>query len=67
MSILIHNCTAVLMDEAGTVLPNAYVVVEGTKIRSVSTQRPWLKRKSNKCGRKLPRMDAKFVSVFVCM
>ena len=32
MSILIHNCTAVLMDEAGTVLPNAYVVVEGTKI-----------------------------------
>ena len=31
MSILIHNCTAVLMDEAGTVLPNAYVVVEGTK------------------------------------
>ena len=41
MSILIHNCTAVLMDEAGTVLPNAYVVVEGTKIRSVSTQRPW--------------------------
>ena len=33
MSILIHNCTAVLMDEAGTVLPNAYVVVEGTKIR----------------------------------
>ena len=41
MSILIHNCTAVLMDEAGTVLPNAYVVVGGTKIRSVSTQRPW--------------------------
>ena len=41
MSILIHNCTAVLTDEAGTVLPNAYVVVEGTKIRSVSTQRPW--------------------------
>ncbi|ABB62398.1 alkanesulfonate monooxygenase [Shigella dysenteriae 1617] len=27
----------------------------------------WLKRKSNKCGQKLPRMDAKFVSVFVCM
>ena len=41
MSILIHNCTAVLMDEAGTVLPNAYVVVEGTKIRSVSGERPW--------------------------
>ena len=31
MSILIHNCTAVLMDEAGTVLPNAYVVVEGDR------------------------------------
>ena len=41
MSILIHNCTAVLMDEAGTVLPNAYVVVEGAKIRSVGTERPW--------------------------
>lgn len=40
MSILIHNCTAVLMDEAGTVLPNAYVAVEGTRIRSVGTQRP---------------------------
>ncbi len=26
-----------------------------------------VKRKSNTCGRKLPRMDAKFVSVFVCM
>ena len=25
MSILIHNCTAVLMDEAHTVLPDAYV------------------------------------------
>ena len=41
MSILIHNCTAVLMDEAGTVMPGAYVVVEGTKIRSVGTERPW--------------------------
>ena len=41
MSILIHNCTAVLMDEAGTVLPNAYVVVEGSKIRSVGAERPW--------------------------
>ena len=41
MSILIHNCTAVLMDEADTVMPNAYVVVEGTKIRSVGTERPW--------------------------
>ena len=40
MSILIHNCTAVLMDEAGTVLPGAYVAVEGTKIVSVGTVRP---------------------------
>ena len=41
MSILIHNCTAVLMDDQNTVLPNAYVEVEGTRIRSVGTQRPW--------------------------
>ena len=40
MSILIHNCTAVLMDQAGTVLPGAYVAVEGTKIVSVDTVRP---------------------------
>ena len=40
MSILIHNCTAVLMDEAGTVLPGAYVAVEGTNIASVGTARP---------------------------
>ena len=40
MSILIHNCTAVLMDEAGTVLPGAYVAVEGTRIVSVGTARP---------------------------
>ena len=40
MSILIHNCTAVLMDEAGTVMPGAYVAVEGTKITSVGTVRP---------------------------
>ena len=33
MSILIHNCTAVLMDDQNTVLPNAYVAVEGTRIR----------------------------------
>lgn len=51
MSILIHNCTAVLMDEAGTVLPNAYVVVEGTKIRSVSTQRPWAPLRSRSTAR----------------
>ena len=35
MSILIHNCTAVLMDEVVLSSPNAYVVVEGT--RSVSS------------------------------
>ena len=40
MAILIYDCTAVLMDEAGTVLPNAYVAVEGSKILSVGTQRP---------------------------
>ena len=40
MAILIHNCTAVLMDEAGTVLPGAYVAVEGSQIRSVGTVRP---------------------------
>ena len=40
MTTLIHNCTAVLMDEAGTVLPGAYVAVEGTKITSVGTVRP---------------------------
>ena len=40
MAILIYDCTAVLMDEAGTVLHNAYVAVEGSKILSVGTQRP---------------------------
>lgn len=40
MTTLIHNCTAVLMDEAGTILPGAYVAVEGTKITSVGTVRP---------------------------
>ena len=40
MSILIHNCTAALMDEAGTVLPSAFVAVEGTQITYVGTQRP---------------------------
>ena len=40
MSILIHNCTAALMDEAGTVLPDAFVAVEGTQITYVGTQRP---------------------------
>lgn len=32
--------TAVRMDEAGTVLPHAYVLVEGSKIVSVGDQRP---------------------------
>ena len=40
MSILIHNCTAVLMDQAGTVLPDAFVAVEGTQITYVGAQRP---------------------------
>lgn len=40
MSILIHNCTAALMDEAGTVLPDAFVAVEGTQITYVGAQRP---------------------------
>ena len=40
MAILIHNCTAALMDEAGTVLPDAFVAVEGTQITYVGAQRP---------------------------
>ena len=40
MSILFSNVTAVLMDDARTVLKNAYVAVEGTKILSVGTERP---------------------------
>ncbi|MCI2106193.1 MAG: amidohydrolase [Intestinimonas sp.] len=40
MSTLIYNCTAVLMDEAHTVLPGACVTVEGRKISSVGTARP---------------------------
>lgn len=38
--ILLHNCRALLMDEADTLLENAYVAVEGDKILSVGTQRP---------------------------
>ena len=38
MSILFSNVTAVLMDDARTVLNNAYVAVEGTKILSVGTE-----------------------------
>lgn len=40
MSTLFSNVTALLMDEARTVLPNAYVLVEGGKIVSVSQTRP---------------------------
>lgn len=40
MGTLFSNVTAVLMDAAHTVLPNAYVLVEGGKIVSVSQERP---------------------------
>ena len=40
MKTLISNVRAVLMDEACTVLPGAYVAVEGSKIVSVGTERP---------------------------
>ena len=40
MSILFENVTAVLMDNAHTVLPNAFVAVEGRTITSVGTARP---------------------------
>ncbi len=40
MSTLFANVTAVLMDPAHTVLPNAYVLVDGGKILSVSQTRP---------------------------
>ena len=40
MTTLIHNCTAVLMDEARTVLKNAFVAVDGAVITSVGTVRP---------------------------
>lgn len=40
MSTLIHNVTAVPMDEKRTVLPRAYVAVDGQQIRSVGTARP---------------------------
>ena len=40
MAILLEQVTAVTMDPARPVLPCAYVVVEGSKIRSVDTQRP---------------------------
>lgn len=40
MSILIQNCTAVLMDEADTILKNAFVAVRGHTIESVGAVRP---------------------------
>ena len=40
MSTLFSNVSAVLMDEAGTVLDNAYVAVDGGKITYVGTARP---------------------------
>ena len=40
MSILFQNVTAVLMDEARTVLKNACVCVDGGKIAYVGTDRP---------------------------
>ena len=40
MSVLFTNVTAVLMDEAGTILQNGYVQVEGTSITYVGTDRP---------------------------
>ena len=40
MSILIQNVTAVLLDEGRTVLPNAFVTVEGSQISYVGTKRP---------------------------
>ena len=38
--ILLHHCRALLMDEAATVLDDAFVVVEGERIASVSSTRP---------------------------
>lgn len=40
MSTLFVNVSALLMDEAGTLLDNAYVAVEGGKISYVGTVRP---------------------------
>ena len=40
MAILFQNVTAVLMDDAGTVLKDAFVAVGGDKILSVGAQRP---------------------------
>ncbi len=40
MKTLFFNCTTLCMDEQGTILPNAFVVVEHGNIASVGTQRP---------------------------
>ena len=40
MNTLFEHVTAVLMDEAHTVMPDAYVAVEGSKIQSVGQKRP---------------------------
>jgi len=40
MSTLFQNVTAVLMDDARTVLSNAYVAVKGTDISYVGTEKP---------------------------
>ena len=37
---LLYHCRALCMDEADTLLDNAFVVVQGTTIRSVGTERP---------------------------
>ena len=37
---LLSHCRALCMDEADTLLDNAFVVVQGTTIRSVGTERP---------------------------
>lgn len=40
MSTLLSHATALLMDQPGTVLSNAYVAVEGTQITYVGQERP---------------------------
>lgn len=40
MPTMIYNVTAVLMDQDRTILPNAYVVVEGHQIIDFGSQRP---------------------------
>ena len=40
MATMIYNVTAVLMDGGHTVLPGAYVVVDGHRITDFGAQRP---------------------------